>query len=51
MQSINVTAVTPPVHDGAVRHRYLVERTRMNHVRAAAGLAAAALCALALQAG
>jgi uncharacterized membrane protein len=44
--------VDPASEEGArVWRTYLVEWTRMNHVRTAAGLAASALLALALQAG
>jgi uncharacterized membrane protein len=44
--------VDPETEEGArVWRTYLVEWTRMNHVRTAAGLAAAALFAVALQAG
>jgi uncharacterized membrane protein len=44
--------VDPASEEGArVWRTYLVEWTRMNHVRAAAGLASAALLAVALQAG
>jgi uncharacterized membrane protein len=44
--------VDPASEEGArVWKTYLVEWTRMNHVRSAAGLAAAALLAVALQAG
>ena len=44
--------VDPESEEGArVWQTYLVEWTRMNHVRAAAGLAASALFAVALQAG
>jgi uncharacterized membrane protein len=44
--------VDPESEEGArVWQTYLVEWTRMNHVRTAAGLAAAALFAVALQAG
>jgi uncharacterized membrane protein len=49
----NALARVDPASSEAARiwERYLVEWTRGNHVRAAAGLAAAALLALALQAG
>jgi uncharacterized membrane protein len=44
--------VDPASEEGArVWRTYLVEWTRMNHVRTAAGLASAALLAVALQAG
>jgi uncharacterized membrane protein len=44
--------VDPESEEGArVWGTYLVEWTRMNHVRTVAGLAAAGLFALALQAG
>jgi uncharacterized membrane protein len=44
--------VDPESEEGArVWKTYLVEWTRMNHVRTAAGLASAALFAVALQAG
>jgi uncharacterized membrane protein len=44
--------VDPASEEGArVWRTYLVEWTRMNHVRTVAGLAASALLAAALQAG
>jgi uncharacterized membrane protein len=49
----NALARVDPASDEGARvwRTYLVEWTRMNHVRAAAGLASAALLAVALQAG
>jgi uncharacterized membrane protein len=51
-RNIALARVDPASEEGTrIWRTYLVEWTRMNHVRAAAGLAASALLAVALQAG